>query len=74
MRGEEKMKYDNRTKITSIRFFPQDWEALTAAAVLARKNTGEPVTVSDLIRRGVGRMVEGEYGIFWLDSEESVKF
>jgi len=67
------MKYDNRTKITSIRFLPQDWEALTAAVALARRETGKLVTVSDLVRRGAGQ-VAGEYGIFWLDSEESVKF
>ena len=67
------MTSDNRTKITSIRFLPQDWEALTLAAVLARKQTGKLVTVSDLVRRGAGQ-VAGEYGIFWLDSEESVQF
>ncbi len=67
------MTLENRTKITCIRFLPQDWEALTLAAVLARKETGKLVTVSDLVRRGAGQ-VAGEYGMFWLDSEDSVKW
>ena len=41
-----------RTKVIAVRVSPAEFDALTAAAVVYRKRTGELITVSDLLRWG----------------------
>lgn len=48
----------------SIRFSLAHWAALDAAASADRRLTGNPTTVSDILRRGAKRVC-GELGVAW---------